>query len=116
MSLRPSRLAVISHLRSLDWEIPAKYGVRQTIADTLGVGGVFRALRSIPELVKIARTLQDVGAPDALLLNYTNPMAMNMWAIDRQTGVNAVGLCHVQGRSRQLASYCGLDYKGMWTT
>ena len=96
----------------IDFEIPAKYGLQQTIADTLGVGGVFRALRSIPELVKVARTMQEVSAPDSLLLNYTNPMAMNMWAIDRMTGQKAVGLCHsVQGTSHQLASYCGFDYK-----
>ncbi len=95
-----------------DFEIPKKYGLRQTIADTLGVGGVFRALRTIPELLKVGRTLRDVGAADPLLLNYSNPMAMNMWAIDRAVGVPAVGLCHsVQGTSRQLASYAGLDYK-----
>lgn len=95
----------------IDFEIPAKYGVQQTIADTLGVGGVFRALRSIPPLAEVARTLQEVGAPNSLLLNYTNPMAMNMWAIDRLTGAKSVGLCHsVQGTSRQLADYCGLNY------
>jgi len=96
----------------VDFEIPAKYGVKQTIADTLGVGGVFRALRSIPALAKVARTIQEVGAPDPMLLNYTNPMAMSMWAIDRMTGIASVGLCHsVQGTSHQLAGYCGLDYK-----
>ncbi|MDD5350368.1 MAG: alpha-glucosidase/alpha-galactosidase [Chthoniobacteraceae bacterium] len=95
-----------------DFEIPAKYGLRQTIADTLGVGGVFRALRSIPELAKVARTVQEVGAPDPLLLNYTNPMAMNMWGVDRLTGIASVGLCHsVQGTSGQIAGYCGLDAK-----
>ncbi len=95
----------------IDFEIPAKYGVKQTIADTLGVGGVFRALRSIPVLANVAAVLQEVGAPDSLLLNYTNPMAMNMWAIDRLTGAKAVGLCHsVQGTSRQLADYCALNY------
>ena len=94
----------------VDFEIPAKYGVRQTIADTLGVGGVFRALRSIPKLVEVARMVQEVGAADPVLLNYTNPMAMNMWAIDRLTGISSVGLCHsVQGTSRQIAGYCGLD-------
>lgn len=93
-----------------DFEIPAKYGLRQTIADTLGVGGVFRALRSIPELAKVARTVQEVGAPDPVLLNYTNPMAMNMWGVDRLTGIASVGLCHsVQGTSRQIAGYAGLD-------
>ena len=95
-----------------DFEIPAKYGVKQTIADTLGVGGIFRALRTIPELVKVARTLQEVGAPDPIFLNYSNPMAMNMWGIDRMTGIPSVGLCHsVQGTSQQISSYCGLDYK-----
>jgi alpha-galactosidase len=96
----------------VDFEIPAKYGVQQTIADTLGVGGVFRALRSIPALVNVARMLQEVGAENPLLLNYTNPMAMNMWAIDRLTGIDSVGLCHsVQGTSHQLATYCGLNIK-----
>lgn len=94
-----------------DFEIPKKYGLRQTIGDTLGVGGVFRALRTIPELLKVGRALVEVGAAQPLFLNYTNPMAMNMWAIDRAVGVPAVGLCHsVQGTSRQLASYAGLDY------
>lgn len=96
----------------VDFEIPAKYGVQQTIADTLGVGGIFRALRSIPEIAKVARTVQEVGAPDPLLLNYTNPMAMIMWGVDRLTGIDSVGLCHsVQGTSQNLANYCGLDYK-----
>ncbi len=94
----------------VDFEIPARYGVQQTIADTLGVGGVFRALRSIPKLVEVARMVQEVGAPNPLLLNYTNPMAMNMWAIDKITALPSVGLCHsVQGTSRQIAGYCGLD-------
>ena len=96
----------------VDFEIPAKYGVQQTIADTLGVGGIFRALRSIPEIAKVARMVQEVGAPDPLLLNYTNPMAMIMWGVDRLTGIDSVGLCHsVQGTSHNMASYCGLDYK-----
>ncbi len=94
----------------VDFEIPARYGVRQTIADTLGVGGIFRALRSIPELVKVARTLEEVGAEKSLLLNYTNPMAMNMWGMDRLSGIPAVGLCHsVQGTLQQISHYCNLD-------
>lgn len=98
----------------IDFEIPAKYGVQQTIADTLGVGGVFRALRSIPVLANVARTVQEVGANDPVMLNYTNPMAMNMWAIDKLTGITSVGLCHsVQSTSRQLATYCGLDPNGI---
>lgn len=94
----------------IDFEIPKKYGLQQTIGDTLGVGGVFRALRTIPELVGIARDIADVGAPGCLLLNYTNPMAMNCWAVDRATGIRHVGLCHsVQGTSAQLAGFAGLD-------
>jgi alpha-galactosidase len=92
-----------------DFEIPRKYGLRQTIGDTLGVGGVFRALRTMPELVRIGRMLRDYGAADPLYLNYSNPMAMNMMAIDRACGIPSVGLCHsVQGTSRQLANYAGL--------
>ncbi len=94
----------------IDFEIPKKYGLRQTIADTLGVGGVFRALRTIPALVKIARALQEHGAADPLMINYSNPMAMNMWGIYQATGIDCVGLCHsVQGTSRRLAQYVGVD-------
>lgn len=94
-----------------DFEIPKKYGLRQTIADTLGVGGVFRALRTMPELVKVGNALRDHGAPDPLYLNYSNPMAMNMMAIDRVCQIPSVGLCHsVQGTSHQLANYAGLPY------
>lgn len=95
-----------------DFDIPRKYGLRQTIADTLGVGGVFRALRTMPELIKVGRMLRDHGAEQPLYLNYSNPMAMNMMAIDRACGVPSVGLCHsVQGTSRQLANYAGLPYQ-----
>jgi alpha-galactosidase/6-phospho-beta-glucosidase family protein len=94
-----------------DFEIPKKYGLRQTIADTLGVGGVFRALRTMPELVKVGNALRDFGAEDPLYLNYSNPMAMNMMAIDRVCQIPSVGLCHsVQGTSHQLANYAGLPY------
>ncbi len=93
----------------IDFEIPARYGLQQTIADTLGVGGIFRALRTIPVLVGIARDIAEVGAPGCLLLNYTNPMAMNCWAIDRAVGVPHVGLCHsVQGTSAQLAGFANV--------
>ncbi|MES2310541.1 MAG: alpha-glucosidase/alpha-galactosidase, partial [Verrucomicrobiota bacterium] len=95
----------------IDFEIPKKYGLQQTIADTLGVGGVFRALRTIPEINAIAQDIAEVGAPGALLLNYTNPMAMNCWAVDRAVGIPHVGLCHsVQGTSQQLASFTNLNY------
>ena len=76
-----------------DFEIPKKYGLRQTIADTLGVGGVFRALRTIPVMLDFARDIEAV-CPDAWLLNYTNPMAMLTGAMLRRTGVKTVGLCH----------------------
>jgi alpha-galactosidase len=95
----------------LDFEIPRKYGLRQTIGDTLGVGGVFRGLRTIPVLNKIAEDIARVGAPGCLLLNYTNPMAMNCWGVDRAVGISHVGLCHsVQNTSRQLAEYAGIPY------
>lgn len=93
----------------LDFEIPKKYGLRQTIADTLGVGGVFRGLRTIPVINQLARHIADVGAPGCLLLNYTNPMAMCCWGVDRGVGIPHVGLCHsVQSTSKRLASYAGL--------
>lgn len=96
----------------LDFEIPRRYGLLQTIGDTLGVGGVFRALRTIPEINAVARDIADVGAPDCLLLNYTNPMAMNCWALDRAVGIPHVGLCHsVQETSQKLAEYAGLPCK-----
>ena len=77
-----------------DFEVPARFGVRQTIADTLGVGGVFRALRTFPVLDGLARDIQEV-CPDAWLLNYTNPMAMNLqYLAVRHPGVKALGLCH----------------------
>ena len=86
----------------IDFEIPKKYGLRQTIGDTLGIGGIFRALRTIPVLLEYCRTIEDV-APDALLLNYTNPMAMVTGAVLRATDVRCVGLCHsVQGCARWL--------------
>lgn len=95
-----------------DFEIPKKYGLRQTIADTLGIGGIFRALRTMPELVKVGNMLRDFGADSPLYLNYSNPMAMNMMAIDRVCQIPSVGLCHsVQGTSRQLAGYIGLPYE-----
>ena len=77
----------------LDFEIPKKYGLRQTIADTLGIGGIMRALRTIPVMEDFARDMEEV-CPDALLLNYTNPMAMLTGYMLRYTGVKTVGLCH----------------------
>ena len=76
-----------------DFEIPKKYGLRQTIADTLGIGGIFRALRTIPVMFDFAKDMEEV-CPDAWFLNYTNPMAMLTGAMLRYTGIKTVGLCH----------------------
>ena len=76
-----------------DIEVPLRFGVRQTIGDTLGVGGVFRAARSIPHLLAICRDMEEL-CPDALLLNYSNPMAMHCLAVERATRIRCVGLCH----------------------
>jgi alpha-galactosidase len=82
--------------------------VEQCVGDTLGPGGVFRALRTIPVLLDICGELDEL-APNALLLNYVNPMAANCWAVDRATGRPCVGLCHsVQGTSELLAGWAGV--------
>ena len=95
---------------ALDIDIPRRYGVEQCVGDTLGPGGVFRSLRSIPVLTGLAAELDEV-APDALLINYTNPMAANCWAFDVLTGRPHVGLCHsVQGTSEMLAEWVGVPY------
>ncbi len=77
----------------IDFEIPKKYGLKQTIADTVGIGGIFRALRTIPVLLDMAKDIE-CAAPDAWLLNYTNPMASLTGALLRYTDVKTVGLCH----------------------
>ena len=87
--------------------VPAEYGVEQSVADTVGVGGVFRTLRTAPEMLRVCDDMETL-CPDALLLNYTNPMAMLCWAMAEATDIDAVGLCHsVQGTTHQLASYIG---------
>src|SRR6185436_19934848 len=90
----------------------ARFGLRQTIGDTLGIGGIFRALRTIPVMQGIAADLADVS-PDAWLLNYTNPMAMLCWATYAGTPQRrVVGLCHsVQNTTRQLAEYVGVPFE-----
>jgi alpha-galactosidase len=91
-----------------DYEIPLKYGVDQCIGDTLGPGGVFRALRHIPALLEIARDMQEL-CPKAILLNYANPMAMCCWALGRVSGLQFVGLCHgVQTTMDLISSYVGV--------
>ena len=77
----------------IDFEVPKKYGLRQTIADTLGIGGIFRALRTIPVMLDFGHEMEKV-APNAWLLNYTNPMSMLTGAMLKATGVKTVGLCH----------------------
>ncbi|HEY8745477.1 MAG TPA: alpha-galactosidase, partial [Chloroflexota bacterium] len=87
----------------IDFDIPKKYGLRQTIADTLGIGGIMRGLRTIPVLLSMCRDMEEL-CPDVYFLNYVNPMAMNCWAISRGSTIKTVGLCHsVQGTARQLA-------------
>src|SRR6476660_2741766 len=91
----------------VDFEIPRKYGLRFTIADTTGPGGLFRALRTFPMLSGLARDMGEL-CPRAILLNYSNPMSMNMQTITRTSSVRAVGLCHsVQGTFDQLMGYLG---------
>ncbi|MCG3154546.1 MAG: Alpha-galactosidase [bacterium] len=95
----------------IDFDIPKKYGLRQTIGDTLGLGGIMRALRTIPVLLEIAREMEQL-CPHALLLQYVNPMAMNCWALSAATRIRTVGLCHsVQGTAKQLAHDLGISYE-----
>jgi len=95
----------------IDFEIPKKYGLRQTIADTLGIGGIMRALRTIPVMADFAKDMEAV-CPDALLLNYTNPMAILTGYMQRHTKVKTLGLCHsVQVCSETLLRGLGMADK-----
>jgi alpha-galactosidase len=92
-----------------DIAIPLKYGIDQSVGDTVGPGGVFKALRTAPVLMDICEDIEDV-APDATLLNYTNPMAIACWAIAEATSVPTIGLCHsVQRTTLDLADYMGVS-------
>jgi len=92
----------------IDFEIPKKYGLRQTIGDTLGIGGIMRGLRTIPVLLDYCRLMEE-HCPDAIFLQYVNPMAMNCWAIGRASSIRTIGLCHsVQGTAEQLAKVIGV--------
>ncbi|MGY5776366.1 alpha-galactosidase [Rhizobium sp. LEGMi135b] len=93
-----------------DFEIPKRHGLRQTIADTLGIGGIFRGLRTIPVLEAICRDMEEV-CPNALLMQYVNPMAINCWAIKEiAPSIRTVGLCHsVQHTAAHLADCLGED-------
>ncbi len=94
----------------IDFEIPKKYGLRATIADTLGVGGIMRALRTIPVMLEMAHEMEEL-CPDVTFLNYVNPMAMLTWALLRASKIKTVGLCHsVQGTAMQLAMDLGIPY------
>ena len=93
----------------IDFEVPKKYGLRQTIGDTLGIGGIMRALRTIPVLEDFVRDMEEV-CPDALFLNYTNPMAILTGYLQRYTGVKMVGLCHsVQVCTEKLLKSLGME-------
>lgn len=100
----------------IDFEIPQRYGLQQTIADTIGIGGIMRGLRTVPALVEVAETMQRY-CPDAVLLNYANPMAINMWGLSEMCDVDAYGLCHsVPQTAEHLANDLGipadeLDYQ-----
>lgn len=92
----------------IDFEIPKKYGLRQTIADTLGIGGIMRGLRTIPVMLDMGRDMEQL-CPDVVFLNYVNPMAILCWAMSRATPIKTVGLCHsVQGTAEQLAHDIGV--------
>jgi len=108
-AIEVSGLEAVRH----DNDIPLEYGISQNIGDTIGPGGIFKALRTIPVWVEILKDIERV-CPQALVLNYTNPMNTMCLAAERTTKVQVVGLCHsVQGTSRMLAKYAGIPYEEM---
>lgn len=93
-----------------DFELPRKYGLRQTIGDTIGIGGIMRGLRSVPVMLAIARDMERL-CPDALLLNYVNPMAIVTWAVQRATKIHTVGMSHsIPHTAHQLADDVGVPF------
>jgi alpha-galactosidase len=95
-----------------DVDIPLKYGVDQCVGDTLCAGGIMYGQRGISEMLRICQDIREVAAPDALLLNYANPMAMMTWACNKYGGVRTIGLCHgVQHGHHQIANVYGLEKK-----
>ena len=92
-----------------DFEIPKKFGLEQTIGDTLGIGGIMRGLRTIPVQLEMLKDMEELCAEGAIHLNYVNPMAMITWALNRaSTRVPTVGLCHsVQHTAQELANDLG---------
>ncbi|MGN7360719.1 alpha-galactosidase [Paenibacillus sp. SAF-054] len=96
-----------------EYEIPLKYGVNQCIGDTLGPGGLFKTLRTLPSWMDIIRDVEDL-CPDTTILNYTNPMSAVTLLTSRVTSIPVVGLCHsIQNTSRQLAKYASVPYEDM---
>ncbi|KPV56109.1 glycoside hydrolase family 4, partial [Paenibacillus sp. A3] len=94
-----------------EFEIPLKYGVKQCIGDTLGPGGLFKTLRTLPSWIEIVRDVEEL-CPDTIILNYTNPMSAVTLLTSRITDIPVVGLCHsIQNSSRQLAKYAGVPYE-----
>jgi alpha-galactosidase len=92
----------------VDFDVPARFGLRYTIADTVGVGGVFRGLRTVPVVLGIARDMEEI-CPDGMLLNYTNPLAIVVRSVSEATSIRVVGLCHsVFWTVDTLAGYLGL--------
>ena len=97
----------------IDFEIPKKYGLRQTIGDTLGIGGIFRALRTIPVILEFLRDMEEI-CPQAYFLNYTNPMAMITGAMQKASPIRSVGLCHsVQGCASGLLKELDMPTEGV---
>ncbi len=97
-------------------EIPQRYGINQSVGDTLGPGGVFRAMRTIPTMLDIARDMEAL-CPDALLLQHTNPMAMVCWAIEAETEIDTCGICHsIVGTAHDIADYVDVEFEelGYW--
>lgn len=90
----------------IDFEVPKKYGLHQTIADTVGIGGIFRALRTIPVMLDIAKDMEEV-CPDAWFLNYVNPMAVLTGVMQRYTNIKTIGLCH-------SVQVCAPSYWNRW--
>ncbi|HLJ66219.1 MAG TPA: alpha-glucosidase/alpha-galactosidase [Chloroflexota bacterium] len=94
----------------VDFDVPARYGIQYTIADTVGAGGVMRGLRTIPVVLEIARQMEEL-CPAAWLLNYTNPMSMLVWAASRATGIRTLGLCHsVYWTIHRLAGWLSVPF------
>lgn len=93
-----------------EFDIPEKYGLKQTVGDTVGIGGIFRGLRTIPFMLKMVQEMREV-CPDALLLNYTNPMSILTWTVYKAfPQQQVVGLCHnIQNTARELAEYMGVE-------